>query len=46
MREYYTEAYYASQLKSKVNNQIDKNQSYGNSHTIHPPQYDFKRASK
>ena len=37
MREYYTEAYYARQLKAKVNNQINTNQSYGNSRTIHPP---------
>ena len=38
MREYYTEAYYASQLNSKVNNEINTIQSYGNSRTILPPQ--------
>ena len=41
MREYYTEAYYARQLKANVNYQINKNQSYGNSHTILPPQTIF-----
>ena len=40
MREYYTEAYYASQLNSKVNNEINTIQSYGNSRTIHPPHGD------
>ena len=32
--------YYARQLKANVNYQIDKNQSNGNSHTIHPPHGD------
>ena len=38
MREYYTEeAYYARLLKSNVNYQTNKNQSYGNSQRIHLP---------
>ena len=36
MREYYTEVYYARLLKSNVNYQTNKNQSYGNSQRIHP----------
>ena len=39
MREYYTETYYARILNSNVNDQTNKNQSYGNSQRIHPPQF-------
>ena len=38
MREYYTEAYYARILNSNVNYKTNKNQSYGNAQSIHPPQ--------
>ena len=41
MREYYTEAYYASHLNSKINDQIDVDQLYGNSCATLPPHGDL-----